>query len=182
MAVAVKSTEELTEQKKPLIRKRRVVVTGTSVVTLLGHDSDVFGEHVMFDKSILCFDIEHVFYDAIEALRFSCKKVNPFCVPFTTTNMDSAMLAMDLGWMVPNYSTSTACAISSFCTLNSANHIIKANAIRPYALGIAPILCKCYFLVLLKLHNRDGFVMAEGAGVLPLEELEHAKDHIVRTL
>ncbi|KAM1479374.1 hypothetical protein ACFX2I_026665 [Malus domestica] len=75
----------------------------------------------MFDKSILCFDIE--------ALRFSYQKVNPFCVPFATTNMGSAMLAMDLGWMVPNYSTSIACATSSFCTLNSANHIIQANAV-----------------------------------------------------
>ncbi|KAM1809903.1 hypothetical protein FF1_026647 [Malus domestica] len=74
----------------------------------------------MFDKSILCFDIE--------ALRFSYKKVNPFSVPLATTNMGSAMLAMDLGWMVRNYSTSTASATSSFCTLNSANHIIKAKA------------------------------------------------------
>ena len=40
MAVAVKSTEELT-------RQRRVVVTGTSVVTLLGHDSDVFYNNLL---------------------------------------------------------------------------------------------------------------------------------------
>ena len=33
---------------------------------------------------------------AIEALRISYKKMNPFCVPFATTNMGSAMLAMDL--------------------------------------------------------------------------------------
>ncbi|KAM1701337.1 hypothetical protein ACFXTH_026726 [Malus domestica] len=47
MAVAVKSTEELTKQKKPLTRQRRVVVTGTSVVTLLGHDSDVFYNNLL---------------------------------------------------------------------------------------------------------------------------------------
>nr|AAL06498.1 At1g74960/F9E10_19 [Arabidopsis thaliana] len=69
-----------------------------------------------------------VFYDAIEALRISYKKMNPFCVPFATTNMGSAMLAMDLGWMGPNYSISTACATSNFCILNSANHIIKGEA------------------------------------------------------
>lgn len=37
-----------------------------------------------------------MFNDAIEALRVSYKKMNPFCVPFATTNMGSAMLAMDL--------------------------------------------------------------------------------------
>ena len=39
---------------------------------------------------------EQVFNDGIEALRVSYKKMNPFCVPFATTNMGSAMLAMDL--------------------------------------------------------------------------------------
>ena len=37
-----------------------------------------------------------VFHDAIEALSISYRKMNPFCVPFATTNMGSAMLAMDL--------------------------------------------------------------------------------------
>ncbi|KAM1155910.1 hypothetical protein ACFX1X_026992 [Malus domestica] len=151
----------------------------------------------MFDKSILCFDIERIFYDAIEALRFSYKKVNPFCAPFTTTNMGSAMLAMDLGWMVPNYSTSTACATSSFCTLNSANHIIKANADLMLCDGSDSVMIPLGlggFVACRALSqrnndptkasrpwdsNRDGFVMGEGAGVLHLEELEHAKDHIV---
>ncbi|KAJ6295738.1 hypothetical protein OIU78_023718 [Salix suchowensis] len=69
-----------------------------------------------------------VFNDAIEALRISYKKMNPFCVPFATTNMGSAMLGMDLGWMGPNYSISTACATSNFCILNAANHIIRGEA------------------------------------------------------
>lgn len=45
---------------------------------------------------MISFHIEQVFNDAIEALRVSYKKMNPFCVPFATTNMGSAMLAMDL--------------------------------------------------------------------------------------
>ncbi|XP_004488123.1 3-oxoacyl-[acyl-carrier-protein] synthase II, chloroplastic-like [Cicer arietinum] len=134
-----------------------------------------------------------VFYDAIEALRISYKKMNPFCVPFATTNMGSAMLAIDLGWMGPNYSISTACATSNFCILNAANHIIRGEAdvmlcggsdaaIIPIGLG-GFVACRALSQ---RNHdptkasrpwdiNRDGFVMGEGAGVLLLEELEHAK-------
>lgn len=134
-----------------------------------------------------------VFNDAIEALRISYKKMNPFCVPFATTNMGSAMLAMDLGWMGPNYSISTACATSNFCILNAANHIIRGEAdvmlcggsdaaIIPIGLGG---FVACNTLSQRNSDptkasrpwdiNRDGFVMGEGAGVLLLEELEHAK-------
>ncbi|CAA6664605.1 unnamed protein product [Spirodela intermedia] len=134
-----------------------------------------------------------VFNDAIEALRVSYKKMNPFCVPFATTNMGSAMLAMDLGWMGPNYSISTACATSNFCILNAANHIIRGEAdvmlcggsdaaIIPIGLG-GFVACRA-----LSQRNeyptkasrpwdagRDGFVMGEGAGVLLLEDMQHAK-------
>ncbi|CAL9184123.1 unnamed protein product [Musa hybrid cultivar] len=129
-----------------------------------------------------------VFNDAIEALRVSYKKMNPFCVPFATTNMGSAMLAMDLGWMGPNYSISTACATSNFCILNAANHIDvmlcggSDSVIIPIGLG-GFVACRA----LSQRNNdpakasrpwdvdRDGFVMGEGAGVLLLEELDHAK-------
>uniref|UniRef100_A0A2P2MR79 beta-ketoacyl-[acyl-carrier-protein] synthase I n=1 Tax=Rhizophora mucronata TaxID=61149 RepID=A0A2P2MR79_RHIMU len=134
-----------------------------------------------------------VFNDAIEALRINYKKMNPFCVPFATTNMGSAMLAMDLGWMGPNYSISTACATSNYCILSAANHISRGEAdvmlsggsdaaIIPIGLG-GFVACRA----LSERNddpakasrpwdmNRDGFVMGEGAGVLLLEELEHAK-------
>ncbi|CAN4084681.1 unnamed protein product [Withania somnifera] len=134
-----------------------------------------------------------VFNDAIEALRVSYRKMNPFCVPFATTNMGSAMLAMDLGWMGPNYSISTACATSNFCILNAANHIIRGEADMMLCGGsdaaIIPIglggFVACRALSQQNTDparasrpwdtNRDGFVMGEGAGVLLLEELEHAK-------
>ncbi|KAG6488128.1 hypothetical protein ZIOFF_056886 [Zingiber officinale] len=134
-----------------------------------------------------------IFNDALEALRVSYKKISPFSVPLATTNMGSAMLAIDLGWMGPNYSISTACATSNFCILNAANHIIRGEAdvmlcggsdaaIIPIGLG-GFVACKA----LSQRNNdpqkasrpwdvdRDGFVIGEGAGVLLLEELEHAK-------
>ncbi|XP_068321458.1 3-oxoacyl-[acyl-carrier-protein] synthase II, chloroplastic-like [Pyrus communis] len=147
----------------------------------------------MFDKSILRFDIEQIFNDAIEALRVSYKKMNPFCVPFATTNMGSDMLAMDLGWMGPNYSISTASATSNFCILNSANHIIRGEADLMLYGGSDSVMIPIElggFVACRALSqrnndptkasrpwdsNRDGFVMGEGAGALLLEELEHAK-------
>ncbi|CAA0810968.1 3-oxoacyl- [Striga hermonthica] len=135
-----------------------------------------------------------VFNDAIEALRISYRKMNPFCVPFATTNMGSAILAMDLGWMGPNYSISTACATGNFCILNAANHIIRGEADMMLCGGsdaaIIPIglggFVACRALSQRNSDptkasrpwdsNRDGFVMGEGSGVLLLEELEHAKN------
>ncbi|GJS43064.1 3-oxoacyl-[acyl-carrier-protein] synthase II, chloroplastic-like protein [Tanacetum coccineum] len=134
-----------------------------------------------------------VFQDGVEALRISYKKMNPFCVPFATTNMGSAILAMDLGWMGPNYSISTACATSNFCILNAANHIIRGETDMMLSGGSdAPIIpiglggfVACNTLSERNSDptkasrpwdaSRDGFVMGEGAGVLLLEELEHAK-------
>ncbi|XP_020207395.1 3-oxoacyl-[acyl-carrier-protein] synthase II, chloroplastic isoform X2 [Cajanus cajan] len=133
-------------------------------------------------------------YDACEAYRVSHKKINPFTIPFVATNMGSAILAMDLGWMGPNYSISTACATSNFCILNAANHIIQGEADLMLCGGsdsaIAPIglggFVACRALSQRNSDptkasrpwdiNRDGFVLGEGAGVLLLEELEHAKN------
>lgn len=43
------------------------------------------------------------------------RKMNPFCIPFSITNMGGAMLAMETGFMGPNYSLSTACATGNYC-------------------------------------------------------------------
>jgi 3-oxoacyl-[acyl-carrier-protein] synthase II len=120
------------------------------------------------------------------------KRLTPFFVPFIITNMAGALVAIDLGFMGPNYSISTACATSNYCIHAAAEHIRRGEADLMLAGGaeaaITPIglagfvACKA-----LSERNdspgtasrpwdktRDGFVMGEGSGVLVLESLEHA--------
>jgi len=120
------------------------------------------------------------------------KKMNPFCIPFAITNMGSALTAMDLGFMGPNYSISSACASGNFCILNSVDHIRNGEADVMLAgasdAAVLPSGMGGFSAVkaLSKRNDdptaasrpwdkgRDGFVMGEGAGVLVLESLEHA--------
>ena len=134
------------------------------------------------------------FSTAAEALATTGhRKMNPFCIPFAISNMGGAMLAIDLGFMGPNYSISTACATGNYCIMQAAEHIRRGEADLMLAGGadaaVIPsgiggfIACKA----LSKRNddpqaasrpwdkNRDGFVMGEGAGVVTLEEYEHAK-------
>lgn len=120
------------------------------------------------------------------------KRLTPFFVPFIITNMGGALLAIDLGFMGPNYSISTACATSNYSIHAAAEHIRKGEAdlmltggceaaITPIGLS-GFVACKA----LSERNedpqkasrpwdkNRDGFVMGEGSGVLLLESLEHA--------
>ncbi len=135
----------------------------------------------------------NAFSDGVETvLTKTYKRLTPFFVPFIITNMAGALLAIDLGFMGPNYSISTACATSNYCIYAAAKHIQNGeadlmvcggseSAITPVGLS-GFVACKA-----LSENNenpqaasrpwdkkRDGFVMGEGAGVLVLESLEHA--------
>jgi 3-oxoacyl-[acyl-carrier-protein] synthase II len=135
----------------------------------------------------------NVFYEGTETLLTKgYKRITPFFVPFIITNMGGALLAIEIGFMGPNYSISTACATSNYCIYSAAEHILRGEAdvmlcggtespINP--IGVAGfVACRA-----LSERNedpqkasrpwdkqRDGFVMGEGAGVLLLESLEHA--------
>lgn len=120
------------------------------------------------------------------------KRVTPFFIPYVITNMAGGLLAMELGFMGPNYSISTACATANNAIISAAKHIRCGDADLMICGGTeAPIIpmgiagfsaCKA-----LSQRNeapekasrpwdqgRDGFVMGEGAGVIILESLEHA--------
>ncbi|MBS0620024.1 MAG: beta-ketoacyl-ACP synthase II [Verrucomicrobia bacterium] len=134
-----------------------------------------------------------VFEEGVETLvTKGFKRITPFFVPYIITNMGGALLGIELGFMGPNYSISTACATSNYCIHAAAQHIRRGDAdlmlcggaeapLTP--IGLAGfVACKA-----LSERNedpqkasrpwdvdRDGFVMGEGAGVLVLESLEHA--------
>lgn len=134
-----------------------------------------------------------VFSDGVNTLeKQGPSRVNPFFVPFIITNMAGGLLAMDLGFMGPNYSISTACATANNSIIAAATHIQNGDAdimltggseAALIPMGLAGFsACKA----LSKRNdapekasrpwdkNRDGFVLGEGAGVIILEELEHA--------
>lgn len=134
-----------------------------------------------------------VFSDGVETLvTKGFKRISPFFVPYIITNMGSALLAIDLGFMGPNYSISTACATANYCIHAAARHIQDGDADLMLCGGAeAPItpIGVAGFVACRALSerndspetasrpwdkNRDGFVIGEGAGVLLLESLEHA--------
>ncbi|GBG78074.1 hypothetical protein CBR_g26011 [Chara braunii] len=135
-----------------------------------------------------------MFSDCVQALiEKGYRRISPFFIPYTITNMGSALLAIECGFMGPNYSISTACATSNYCIYAAANHIRRGEAdvmlsggteaaIIPVGLG-GFVACRA-----LSTRNddpmtasrpwdkgREGFVMGEGAGILVMESLEHAQ-------
>lgn len=120
-------------------------------------------------------------------------KVSPFFIPMNIANMSAGQIAIALGMKGPNTCILTACA-SGTNSIGDALRVIQYGdadvmlaggceaAVNPIAIaGFANMkaLCQnnenpeqasCPFD-----KNRSGFVMGEGAGVMVLEELEHAK-------
>lgn len=135
----------------------------------------------------------NTFYDGTEMLvKKGHRRITPFFIPFIITNMAGALLAIDLGFMGPNYSISTACATGNYSIVAAANHIRLGHADLMICGGseaaVTPVgLAGFVANKALSEHNeapekasrpwdkeRDGFVMGEGAGVLVLESLDHA--------
>ena len=120
------------------------------------------------------------------------RKVSPFLIPMMITNMVSGQVSMKFGAKGPNTTVVTACA-SATNAIGDAYHVIKrGDADFMFAGGaeaaITPIGVSGFSVMkALSTRNddpaaasrpfdkdRDGFVMAEGAGILVLEEYEHA--------
>ena len=120
-------------------------------------------------------------------------KFNPFFIPKMIADIASGHISIMYGFHGPNFTTTSACASSSNAIADAFNYIRlgKANvilaggaeaAISPGGVGgfnamhalstrnDDPTRASRPFS-----QSRDGFIMAEGAGCLILEELEHAK-------
>lgn len=120
-------------------------------------------------------------------------KFNPFFIPKMIADIAAGQISIMYGFHGPNYITASACASSSNALADAFNLIRlgKANAI--VAGGAEAAICATGVGGFNAMHalstrndepekasrpfsaSRDGFIMAEGAGCLILEELEHAK-------
>jgi len=121
------------------------------------------------------------------------KKVGPFEVPKSMSSTNSATLATPFKILGVNYSISSACSTSSHCIGNATELIQWGKQDIIFAGGgeeldwTLSVLFDGMNAMSSKFNdrpetasraydvNRDGFVIAGGAGVLVLEELEHAK-------
>lgn len=121
------------------------------------------------------------------------RRISPFFVPSAIINMISGHLSINLGLKGPNLSMVTACTTATHA-IGDASRLIEYGdadvmvaggaeaAVTPTAIAgfgnakalsgreVDPTLASCPWD-----EARDGFVMGEGAGILVLEEYEHAK-------
>ena len=137
--------------------------------------------------------IENVILAADKTREKSPKRMGPFVVPRTMSSTASATLAVPFKIKGTNYTMSSACATSGHCIGNSMELIQMGKQDIVFAGGSEEIhwAMTAMFDAMTALSSkyndtpekasraydktRDGFVIAGGAGVLVLEEYEHAK-------
>lgn len=120
-------------------------------------------------------------------------KFNPFFIPMMIADIASGHISIKYGFHGPNYTTTSACASSSNALADAFNLIRLGKADVMVTGGAEAAVCATGVGGFNAMHalstrndspatasrpfsaSRDGFIMAEGAGVLILEELEHAK-------
>lgn len=127
-------------------------------------------------------------------LEKGASRVTPFLIPMLITNIAPGEIAIDMGWVGPNYSVSSACATANQAIGAALRHMRYGDADIMLAGGtegaITPLgvagFCQAQALTTDFNDNpgaasrpfdlnRSGFVMGEGAGIVLLETEEHAK-------
>jgi 3-oxoacyl-[acyl-carrier-protein] synthase II len=121
------------------------------------------------------------------------KRINPFFVPMILPNTASGYLSIEHGYMGPNYTAVSACASANHAMGEAFHAIQRGDADVIFAGGTEAAVTEVVVAGFANMKalsgrnddpegasrpwdkDRDGFVIAEGAAVLCLEELEHAK-------
>lgn len=120
-------------------------------------------------------------------------KVTPFFIPMLMANAASAQISMQFGFRGPIFAVSSACASGNDAVVTAFNYVANGEAPVMVAGGseatISPLAVGgfCSMKAMSTRNDdpqrasrpfdkeRDGFVLGEGAGILILEDLEHAK-------
>ena len=120
-------------------------------------------------------------------------RYNPFLIPKMIANIAAGLMAIKYGFRGLNYAPVSACATSNHALINALDYIRLGKADIIISGGAEATICATGVGGFTAMHamstrndspqtasrpydrTRDGFVLGEGAGVLILEELNHAK-------
>ena len=131
---------------------------------------------------------------AIELHEKGPRRVSPFFIPSALINLASGQVSIKYGYKGPNHAVVTACATGAHAIGDSARLIQWGDADVMIAGGSEASICRIGYAGFIACRamstefnetptkasrpydkDRDGFVMGEGAGIVVLEEYEHAK-------
>ena len=119
-------------------------------------------------------------------------RCSPFMIPQMIVNMASGLIAIEHGMKGPNYCVVSACASGAHSIGEAIRHIQRGEADVMVAGGTEAVVCPLGIAGFSAMRamstrnddptrasrpfdkDRDGFVMGEGAGIVVMEEYEHA--------
>ena len=155
-------------------------------------ENDRFATGVMIGSGI--GGLQTIFEASIQVHEGRARRLSPFFIPSALINLASGHVSIKYGFKGPNHSVVTACATGVHAIGDAARLIMWGDADVMVAGGTEAAVCElgiagfCASRALSTGFNdrpeaasrpwdsqRDGFVMGEGAGVVVLEEYEHAK-------
>jgi 3-oxoacyl-[acyl-carrier-protein] synthase II len=132
--------------------------------------------------------------NSVSVFEHGAKKLSPFFIPACLINLLSGQISIKYGFQGPNHAVVTACSTGAHAIGDGARMIALGDADVMVAGGAECALCRVGFGGFAAARalstnfndnptaasrpwdkDRDGFVMGEGAGVVILEEYEHAK-------